>query len=289
VGASRRGAGTGDPTAARGWIDPGWDVPAVLAGDAGAALGALFALVPGRWLRRLPARATFAWRPAGAAAALVVKRFSGDELSERWYERLRGRTPRSPAEREAASLASLRAAGMPAPRPLAWFAGRGASAVVMEHLEHRETLRELLEREGAPRARARLAHLARLVARLHAAGFYHRDLYLEHVVVRGAEPEDLALLDAGRARRERAPRERWRVKDLAALELSTPARVGAVERLRFLARYLDARGVLDRGRRRAFARAVRRKAARLARHAPRHVHRPDLQAPAAPGACCPPS
>jgi hypothetical protein len=165
----------------------------------------------------------------------------------------------------------------------------------MEHLEHEETLRELLARTPPLAARPRLAQLARLVARLHAAGFYHRDLYLEHVVVTRERPGGLALLDAGRVRRQRAPRARWFVKDLAALLHSAPAALGPRARLRFLTDYLDARASHAQRpssprARRAFARAVVRKAARLAAHAPRHVHQagdPDPLPGALPRACSP--
>jgi tRNA A-37 threonylcarbamoyl transferase component Bud32 len=270
-------------------------VPPELARDPAAALEALMDLSPERWLRRLPQRSTFAWRPAGSERPLIVKRFTGDAPRERWYERLRGRR-RSPARREAESLRLLAQAGMPVPRALAWFEGRprdGASALsalVMEHLEHRETLRELFTRAPPLEARARLVQLARLVGRLHAAGFYHRDLYLEHVVVTPERPGGLALLDAGRVRRERAPRERWFVKDLAALLHSAPAALGARARLRFLVHYMDARGVSAPRARRTFARAVVRKAARLAAHAPRHVHQggdPDPLPGALSRACSP--
>ena len=103
-------------------------------------------------------------------------------------------------------------------------------------------------------------------ARLHAAGWYHRDLYLAHWLV---TPAGLFLVDVGRARRERAPRERWFVKDLAALLHSCPATVTAHARLRFLVLYLDARGIASHDGRKSFARAVLAKAARIAAHVPR--------------------
>src|SRR4030095_1136590 len=115
--------------------------------------------------------------------------------------------------------------------------------VVMEHVEHAETLRERLGRADASERAAWCAQLLRLVSALHAGGWYHRDLYLQHLVL---GPEGLVLLDVGRARRSSgagAPRERWFVKDLGALLHSTPRTVGAREQLRFLARYLDARGL----------------------------------------------
>ena len=276
-----------------GWVDPAWRAaPAALTGDPQAALELLTTLQPEVWLRRIPRRATFAWRPepgpasGSVAAPVVVKRFVGDLARDRWYGRLRGAEHVGPARREGRNLRALRAQGFPVPRALAWFeepGARGRSALVMEHLDHREHLRALLEREagqgleaGRPGSveRARLDRLAALVARLHRAGWYHRDLYLEHVVVTGPHPGELALLDLGRARCEPAPRGRWFVKDVAALLSSAPPCVGARARLRFLARYLDGRGVLAAADRRRFQQAVERKAAVLASHAPRFVDIP---------------
>jgi len=105
------------------------------------------------------------------------------------------------------------------------------------------------------------------VLRLHEKGWYHRDLYLQHFVLRGQE---LVLLDVGRARRKRAVRERWFEKDLAALLHSTPRVVGARERLRFLVRYLDARGIEARLQRRVWLARIVRRAGRMAAHVPRH-------------------
>ena len=59
-------------------------------------------------------------------------------------------------------------------------------------------------------------------------------------------------------------------KDLAALRLWTPAQVGAVLRLRFLARYMDRMEIGGRQARRRFAQDVLRRRARMARHRPRH-------------------
>ena len=138
----------------------------------------------------------------------------------------------------------------------------------MGHVEHRATLREELGTGDATRRRARLAALGELVARLHAAGWYHRDLYLHQVVVR---PDgELCLFDLGRARRERRPRVRWFVKDLAALLASAPPAVTRAERLRFLAGWLTGTGRAP-GELRPFARRVMAKAARLAAHAPKHT------------------
>jgi tRNA A-37 threonylcarbamoyl transferase component Bud32 len=144
----------------------------------------------------------------------------------------------------------------------------GTSCVWMERVDHDHTLRQLAERDPRGAVEAWLRPLAELAARLHECGWYHRDLYLEHWIAAG---ERLMLLDVGRARRDAYPRRRWFVKDIAALLHSCPSGVGARDRLRFLALYLDARRVQGRSQRRAFARDVLAKSRRIAAHAPRFV------------------
>ncbi|MBK7643352.1 MAG: hypothetical protein IPJ19_09905 [Planctomycetes bacterium] len=178
---------------------------------------------------------------------------------------------RSPAEVEHANLRDLEADGLPVPHPLGWDVRRErlarCSVVAMERIEHTQTLRDRLFRAPEGERRDLAERLLTLVVRLHAAGWYHRDLYLQHLVLR---EEELVLLDVGRARRDRAPRRRWFVKDLAALLHSTPRNVSVRARLEFLARYLDARGITRRAERRAWLAAILRRAERTARHTPRH-------------------
>lgn len=204
----------------------------------------------GRFLRRTQGRETFAAELNGVR--VIVKRLSG----------------RGDGRREHDALESLRALGVRVPRPLGWCAergGAGRSLVVLEEIEHVWTLREALAAEEAPRRDARLAQLAALVARLHDAGWHHRDLYVQHLLV-DARDGGLVLIDAGRARR--ALRSRWFVKDLAAVLHSLPACVAPREALRFLARYLDARGIFARSARRRWIARARSKAARIAAHVP---------------------
>ena len=266
------------PGGVAGWIDeraclPLADGRTLRAADGPAAwLEALREARPATWLRRIEGRETFAW--PGAEADLVVKRYCGDEPRDRWYELLRARAPGSPGGREGRNLAALAAIGVPVPRVLAWFEASGVagSAVVMERLPRSEHLRSALtatraDEESAAARRAWAGELCELTARLHAAGWYHRDLYLVHVV----PTPRLVLLDVARARREVRPRRRWFVKDLAALAVSTPEWIGRRERLRFLRDYLRRRELLRRGALRRWARAIEAKAHRLGRHAPRRV------------------
>jgi tRNA A-37 threonylcarbamoyl transferase component Bud32 len=136
----------------------------------------------------------------------------------------------------------------------------------MEDVPHRCTLRDELEHADARVRGRRSAELLDLVVRLHGQGFHHRDLYLQHFLVRQGDGV-LVLIDVGRVRRGR--RSRWLVKDLAALLHSTPERVTSREKLHFAAGWLDARGITGRGARRRWLRAIERKRARIAAHVPR--------------------
>lgn len=226
-----------------------------------------------RCLRRTQGRETFLSGPiAGAPDGCVVKR-ALERAPARFlaWGRL-GLGAKSAGQREYDNLVALAASGLPVPRAVTWAeedtgAGR-RSAVVMERIVHRETVRDRLARVAAGERRELARALCAIVVRLHAQGFVHRDLYLQHVLVR-ADDGALVLIDAGRVRRWKAPRARWFVKDLAALLHSTPDRVSARERLRFLSTWLDARGITGRAVRRRWLRAVVAKRARMAAHVPR--------------------
>lgn len=122
------------------------------------------------------------------------------------------------------------------------------------------------------RRRKRLDRLAGFVAGFHGAGFVHRDLYLCHIFFDAAAATDqrggggawFTLIDLQRVFRPKWRRRRWAVKDLAALNFSTPQdRVGARERLRFLCRYVRACGRFGTARR--LAELVGAKTAKMAR------------------------
>ncbi len=119
--------------------------------------------------------------------------------------------------------------------------------------------------------RARLgADLAALVARLHACGLVHRDLYLSHVFIdEDADgPARLFLIDLQRVFRPRLLWRRWMIKDLAALDYSTPAAAASrADRLRFWLRYRGSKRLTPGDK--SVIRAIARKRRRIARRSAR--------------------
>jgi Lipopolysaccharide kinase (Kdo/WaaP) family len=172
------------------------------------------------------------------------------------------------------AAAIVRGLGLPVAETL--FTGRDPALGLVHGTADLAPARPLddLLREGALDAAARrrvATRLARLVARLHAAGLHHRDLYLNHVWVDLARPDPVvALLDLDRLGAHRWRLSRWVVKDLAALEASAPeGTVSPRERLRFLLAWLRERGLPPRPHARRLLCRVAAKAARIRRHVPR--------------------
>ena len=174
--------------------------------------------------------------------------------------------------REALALERVRAAGVPTAMPA--FDGvdpaQGAVTGTLD-LAPSEPLDDWLRRGlTAEQRAAAFETLAGITARLHDAGLHHRDLYLCHIFMRFEDGRAAAaLIDLERLGTHRRPLGRRVVKDLAAIRSSLPeGTTTPEERRRFLARYLELRGldpdVLDKLHRR-----VRRKAARIRAHVPR--------------------
>lgn len=108
--------------------------------------------------------------------------------------------------------------------------------------------------------------LAALIARFHDGGYVHRDLYACHIFIdETAAPPVFRLIDLARVFKPRWLRQRWIVKDLAALHYSCPAsRLTRTDCLRWLKRYRGVRRLGPAERR--LIRSIERKTARIARH-----------------------
>ena len=217
------------------------------------------------------ARRTAAFERGGRR--FYVKTHTGvgwGEIAKNWLQAKRAIVD---AGTEARALARCAELGIPVPALAAWgVAGANPAArrsfVVTEELAGAERLSAHLARTRplAPASRHALTRrLGELVARLHAAGLAHQDLYLDHVFLRPAAGGafELFLLDLHRTVPRSGARDAWRVKDLGAL-FGSARRLGATraDAARFLRTYAGSarlgsseRGLWRRAARRALAHA----------------------------------
>ncbi|MCP3916853.1 MAG: hypothetical protein GY711_14980 [bacterium] len=155
-----------------------------------------------------------------------------------------------PRLREFEHLVWLRKRHFEAPRPLAaavlWRTGLPRyQALFTEYIPNTETLEDFLAHGEAPGRATVLAELAREVARLHALGFVHHDLFARNLLVRGARPERrIVFLDAwagGTGWGTRGP-----AYDLACLFLDATELLSDDEQTSFLDAYFAARSAQGR-------------------------------------------
>ncbi|MBL4849400.1 MAG: hypothetical protein JKY65_28055 [Planctomycetes bacterium] len=223
-------------------------------------------------LRSVAAAFAHGGRPRGPVKSLVTLRGpSGTVFVKRYQFRplgvaLRGALKLNPpvysGPRELANLLALSAAGFRVPLPLAAGEDRQGgvqrSFVALAELSGQPLSEVPVPHEPAVR-RALIDRIALLVRRLHAEGFWHRDLYACNLFL--SPKEGLGFLDCERVgRRAGGAGRRWRIKDLAALDYSLEW-LSERERIRFLRRYLDSEADLRR-----WSRLVRRKAIRIRDH-----------------------
>ena len=173
----------------------------------------------------------------------------------------------------------LAEAAIPVARPVAFGQqlgplGERRSFVISEQLPHADALERILPRRHElidtypilAENRALIDQIARLVHRLHNAGFYHRDLYLSHIFLGHSDAgnDTLSLIDLQRVFRPIVLHRRWMIKDLAQLYYSASDYFSRTDTIRFLHRYFDCDHLTDPQKR--LVRAVDRKARRIALH-----------------------
>jgi tRNA A-37 threonylcarbamoyl transferase component Bud32 len=141
-----------------------------------------------------------------------------------WKERLGFGT----AAREWRALVALRAAGVPVPEPLAHVRLASGEHVVVTEWVDATPLADALA-EPAQR-RALLPAVGALVRALHGAGWVHRDLHRENILVAGGAP---MLIDLQAARRSRGAGARCR--DLGRLDYSVRRILSRADRVRLRA------------------------------------------------------
>ncbi|HWL94823.1 MAG TPA: lipopolysaccharide kinase InaA family protein [Phycisphaerae bacterium] len=230
---------------------------------------------------------------AGRSLAAFLKRFRRPPLGEQLRRIFEGGRRYSSGRREARFAKQLWSLGVPTLSTVAygqsmWGPIELRSFIITANLEGTSLEKLAGQLEGDPIGRIAWAdkkeiirQLAFIAGRMHRNRLVHRDFYLSHVFLRRRADGLIVLhvIDLGRMMSPRCCMRRWIVKDLAALDYSSPAAlVTRADRVRFLYHYLfpAASGRVmpgDRRRVASLAAAVARKARRIAAHDARRTAR----------------
>ena len=192
-----------------------------------------------------------------------------------------GRGSSSPAHIEWDAISMMRKTGFDVPDPVAFgeeinILGCPRRSFIITREVVGKQLDHLLEPgfpnpKELPERQARnqvLRDVAGMVRRFHSTGFYHKDLYLCHLIVTQDERWGRPFfIDLERVDRDFPPRRRWLVKDLAALYYSAPSTVTKADCLRFLLMYMSKTRVDAHTKR--CVRDIVHKAHKIASHVPK--------------------
>lgn len=249
------------------------------------SLNALFAVSHGDSLHKpgldsWRERIRLAFEHEGVKHTLYLKRFRSPPGRTRRDVRRSGSGAVSLAGVEWTWMCRLSADGIPCVKPIALGedldGGRERRSAILTHAVPGRSLEGCVRewsREGPNAVRNLIEPVADLVARLHGCGYIHRDLYLSHIFYDPAlVGEPFHLIDLQRVIRPRFRQRRWIIKDLAALNFSTPTAIlSRSDRIRWLKRYLGL-PKLD-GSAKCLAYRVIGKTASIARHETRRKAR----------------
>ena len=210
----------------------------------------------------IPQRKTVVFTLRDGSRAYLKRHFPAGFLSA--LKKLLLLSPEPTAFDEFENIIAFQRADLPAVAPIAAGRKRG-SFLVTQALDGCTRLDDYLVQTQLERAALEklTCHVAGLIRKMHACGFNHRDLYLCHILrdVRG----DLCIVDLHRVQRRVAVPERWRVKDIAALNYSAPAGIiSRTNRLRFLKTYLGRERLTARDK--SFALKILKKTRKMVEH-----------------------
>jgi hypothetical protein len=214
----------------------------------------------------IPQRKTVVFTLCDGSRAYLKRHFPAGFFSA--FKKLLAPEPTAFDEFE--NVVAFHRACLPTVVPIAAGCRRG-SYLVTQALEGCTRLADYFgQTELAGAAKVELiSRLACLIRKMHACGINHRDLYLCHILRDGRG--NLYIVDLHRVQRRTAVPERWRVKDIAALNYSAPAGIiSRTIRLRFLKTYLGSDRLTARDKR--FAVRVLKKTQKMVEHNKRSIH-----------------
>lgn len=207
---------------------------------------------------------------------LFLKRYNHPPITAQFKNWLSAKKQVSCAFIEYDSAQNLTKMGIRTPRIVAWGEQHGmlfekCSFIIMEKIPQAESLeRQLPEffdgpatRENLKMRRSFIIDLAAFVRKFHDTGYRHRDLYFSHIF-RNTDGQ-FYLIDLARAFRPTLLDNRYRVKDLAQLNYSAPARYfSTTDRVRFYIAYTGRRKLTPRDK--TLIKKITHKTGRIARH-----------------------
>ncbi|MEI6085489.1 MAG: lipopolysaccharide kinase InaA family protein [Verrucomicrobiota bacterium] len=171
-------------------------------------------------VRAVPGRSTI--RVMIHGTAMYLKRYERGYLSpaKKFLRLIHWPGCDDEAAREWRKMHLLRQHGFLTATPVALGRRGFASFLLQQEIAGGVPADEHLQTLATPQRRQLLRQVGELARRLRAAGFIHKDLYLKHIFVAGGE---LYLIDLQRVLGPRRHRERWYLKDAAALAFSLRA------------------------------------------------------------------
>ena len=214
----------------------------------------------------------------GIKHGFYLKRHSKARRLGEKFKGLVSKPALSEARGEFEAIEALTNAKVPCPGAVAYgersSAKKAESFLVTEALDGYTQLEKMVHDFAPPltdsmvkQKRALIREVATLIAKLHQAGFNHKDLYLTHILASFdcSSGYSLKLIDLQRVEHRTTGTRRWLVKDIAALNYSSPRGIVArTDRLRFYKAYVG-KSSLDKDDR-AFIKSVIQKTGRIAAH-----------------------
>lgn len=179
----------------------------------------------------------------GAQIPAFVKVYASKKHSLQRYLRP------SRSRQEARNLLYFRELGITTPRVLAWgehrnFCGKVTKDFIITEAQEEAIPMEsyLRQNEVSLKRRIKMAKtLGTWMSRIHATGFYHKDIHWRNILVRRRNAqEELFWIDCPRGRFHRLPpvRRHWQIKDCAILDKYASVLCSRKERLAFLSAYM---------------------------------------------------